>query len=232
MGAEAAYLPALISAIGGIGSAGIQSSAASDAAARQAGMTKEMYDADRQREFEAAQYLKDLLPNFNTALPDPNQYFGTDAINRQFDVSSGNLNRTAMAQAAQSAGQAAAAAASRGLANPTGVTSGAFQSTLGQFAPQFGALEANRASALSANQGNLYNALLGNLQYQNAQRQLGYGNQFNLASQFGNPNVAPTPTAQKPQATNPQNQPYDPYYNPFGTRNGNPFSPINPGLYR
>ena len=183
-------LPALAT----LASAGIQSASASDAAARQAGMTKEMYDADRQREFEAAQYLKDLLPNFNTSMPDPNQYFGTDAINRQFDVSSGNLNRTAMAQAAQSAGQSGALAASRGLANPTGFTSGAFQSTLGQFAPQFGALEANRASALSANQGNLYNALLGNLQYQNAQRQLGYTNQFNLANQFGNPNVAPTKT--------------------------------------
>lgn len=221
-------LPALAE----IGSAGIKSVSASDAAARQAGMTKEMYDADRLREFQAAQYAKDFLPNFSTSLPDPNQYFGADAINRSFDVSGGNLNRTALGAAGQSAGQMGALAASRGLANPSGATGAAFQSTLGSFAPQFGALEANRASALQGNQANLFNALLGNLQYQNAQRQLGYGNQFNLASQFGNPNVAPTPTAQKPQATNPQNQPYDPYYNPFGTRNGNPFSPINPGLYR
>lgn len=69
----------------------------------------------------------------------------TDTTNRYFDVSSGNLNRTALGQAGQSAGQAGALAASRGLANPSGFTSGAYQSTLGQFAPQFGSLEANRA---------------------------------------------------------------------------------------
>ena len=178
--------------LGSIGGAAIQSSAAGDAAAAQAGLTKEIYDADRQREYEAAQYLKDLLPNLNLSMPDPTKYLGSDSINRSFDISGGNLNRTALAQAAQSAGQSGALAASRGLANPTGFTSGAFQSTLGQFAPQFGALEANRASALNQGQSDLFRALMGNAQYQNAMRQQGYNNQFQLAQNFGNPNIAPT----------------------------------------
>jgi hypothetical protein len=153
---------------------------------------KDIYNADRQREFEAGKYLQGLMPNFDMNMPDPQNYFGQGNVNQFYDQSKSALNQTYqrdLGEAGQGAGEMAAA---RGLLNPSLLARQAQSGVRETYAPQFAGLEANRAGAMLQNNQELYKAMLGNDQYMNMLRQLGYSNQFQLASQFGNPNIAPT----------------------------------------
>ena len=127
------------------------------------------------------QYLNQSDPSkyFQQSQLNPEQYFSGDQINKNYDQALANLNRlqgSQMGQAAQSAGESAAA---RGLTNPTAFTGRAMQGVRDTYAPQFGQLEMGRGNALQANQQALYGAKF-NQQGFNAQQAQGlYGAQTN-----------------------------------------------------
>ena len=113
--------------------------------------------------------------------PDPNQYFNPALINQYFNQSRQNLSGIQGTTASQAQGDAGAFAASQGLLNPGGFVQRAGNNVYGAYAPQFGALEANRAQALQGNDIAKYNALF-QQQQANRQYQLGLG-QLNLQQQ-------------------------------------------------
>lgn len=155
-------------------------------------LSRDIYNSDLKKQYEAAQYLKGFMPNFDMNMPNPQNYFGQGNVNQFYDLSKSNLNQQYQRSLSEAGMGAGEAAASRGLLNPSLMTRQAQNDVNQVYAPQFTGLEANRAGAMVQNNKDLYQAMLSNGQYANMLRQLGYSNQFNLANNFGSPDSIPT----------------------------------------
>ena len=148
--------------------------AAQYGADKQADLARWMYNEDTNKDIAAANYLTPFLPT----LPSGKDYFSPDKVNQFYDKNTANLNFNMGSQVADAQSSAAALAASRGFANPSGFVSSAGQNVRTSFAPQFGLNEANRSQSLMANQDKLYNADFQKLLTE-------YLNRYNLTNQFG-----------------------------------------------
>lgn len=183
-GAELAAAAPYISTAVGAGTNIYGSNAGADAqknaANQQAQNAMWMYNQDTNKDIANSNYLSGLLPS----LPNPTQYFGTDGINKQYDVARSNLNYNMNQNVSDASSQAGALAASRGFANPSGFVANSANQVRSSFVPQFGALEQGRAGAMQQNQKDMYNA--------ETQKMLSeYLNRFNLVNSFGAPNQRP-----------------------------------------
>ncbi len=209
MVADPVTAAAIIGATGALGSSVIGSNASNKASQQQANATaqgardqgvfaNEMFNYDNQRNYDAGQWLKTMLPNFDMTkiyAPDSSKYFSDEATNKYYDTAKGNLNQSMLSGVNTAQQSAGASAASRGLANPSAFTAMVGNQASQQWLPQFGQLEQGRAGALLGNQEKRYNADFQGAQFNSQQnqilnslRQLGYGNQSQFAQQYGNPN--------------------------------------------
>lgn len=177
---ETGILSLLASALGGLGNYfGGQSQ--SDSAEEQRKQAENMMQQENQLRSDSAQYLRSIMPNFDFNMPDANKYFGTEGINKQYDIGRANLN-FGMNQAVNDASaQAGALGASRGFANPSGFVSNSANQVRQSYFPQFGALEQQRAGALQGNQANLFQALMAQMNQSNQLKQNQFQNQFNVS---------------------------------------------------
>jgi len=148
-----------------------------EGARQQAALAKWMYSQDAQKDMMNASYLNQFLPT----LPSAQNYFGSEGINKQYDVARQNLGQTMGNSVADASAQAGALGASRGFANPSGFVGNMANNVRQSFAPQFGALEQGRAGALQQGQKDLYGAETQKLLAE-------YLNRFNMVNAFGAPN--------------------------------------------
>lgn len=192
------------SMLGSIGGAGINAYAQVSGQNRQQAFANTMYQnelAQRNASMNDYASLAGSMPNFasmfgnmpnanqyfnqdpsqyyKTSDLNPDQYFSSDMVNKNYDTALANLSRlqgSQMGQAAQSAGESAAA---RGLTNPTAYTGQARQQVMNAYAPQFGQLEQGRNSALMQNSQNLYGAKANQQQFNAGQLSGLYGAKTN-----------------------------------------------------
>lgn len=174
-----AVLPQLASLFGNI----LGGNSQADAADRQLRQAQHMYDTEQQLRGDYTTWLQNNFNNFGMAdMPNANNYFGNENINKQYDVARQNLNYNMNQNVADASAQAGALAGARGLANKSGFVNNSANQVRASFTPQFGQLEQSRAGALNQNQMALFNALLNQSKMKNDFNQNRFQNASNVAN--------------------------------------------------
>lgn len=139
-----------------------------------------MFELENNWRTDSSEFLKTILPQFDFNMPDANKYFGTDSINKQYDIGRQNLNFGMNQAVNDTSAQAGALSASKGYANNNAFVGNMANQVRQSYIPQFGALEQQRAGALQGNQAQLFQALMQQFGQGNQLRQNQFNNQFDI----------------------------------------------------
>ena len=170
------YLPSVFDFLGNY----LGGSSQAKSAEEQRKQAQKMFELENQWRTDSSEYLKTVLPNFDYSMPNANQYFGPDAVNKQYDIARSNLNMGMNQAVSDASAQAGAIAGARGFANSGGFVNNAANQVRQSYFPQFGALEQGRASALNSQLASLYNALMGQTAMKNQFSQQNFNNMFDI----------------------------------------------------